>query len=369
MTTMFEKIEYCLKYKNDIVFKFNIEQKSIKMINESLLPISLQNKPISYDLLKKFCSDRILMLNREYCKEILTACGVDDQTDVNICIVCKGLSFRDNYWISRTRSKEKWENVNLYQNEFSLSISRIALTGNMSEATIDNTIGDKIFTGELTSKGTRAKCYLRSNEKLYMVKNETRAEIMSEVITYYIAQALGIGCSKYEIRRVFDKECSVCEVLTSEDRELVPCRDVLSYYNTNVMAYDGDCYRTFMRLDPLNFIKMQILDYVTLNVDRNRDNFGLLVSHGKIIGLYPLFDHDSCFKGKSTDGKYFPTGLTFAQTLQLLKTEYEMYYAQLCNEIKRFRRMMKHKDFVEKIFLKCKTEEEYEGMIKRIAKL
>lgn len=36
MSTMFEKIEYCLKYKNEIVFKFNIEQKTITMINESL---------------------------------------------------------------------------------------------------------------------------------------------------------------------------------------------------------------------------------------------------------------------------------------------------------------------------------------------
>lgn len=369
MTTMFEKTEYCLKYKNDVVFKFNIEQKSIRMVNEGLLPVSLQNKPVTYDLVRKFCSDRILMLNREHCKEILTACGVDDQTDVNICIICKGLSFRDNYWISRARSKEKWENVNLYQNEFSLSISKIALTGNMSEATIENTIGDKIFTGELTGKGTRAKCYLRSNHKLYMAKNETRAEIMSEVITYYIAQALGVGCSKYEVGRVFDKECSVCEVLTSEEWELVPCRDVLSYYNTNLMSYDGECYQTFMRMDPLNFIKMQILDYVTLNVDRNRDNFGLLSNRGKLIGLYPLFDHDSCFKGKSTAGKYFPTGLTFSQTLALLKTEYKIYYTQLYDEIERFRQMMKNTDFMEKIFLKCKTEEEYGSMIKRIEKL
>ncbi len=369
MTTMFEKIEYCLKYKNDIVFRFNIEQKSIKLVNENLMPISLLNKPVTFDLVKKFCADRILMLNREYCKEILTACGVDDQSDINICIICKGLSFRDNYWISSTRSKEIWEKVNLYQNEFSLTISKVALTGNMSEATREHIIGDKFFTGELTSKGTRAKCHLRRDNKLFMIKSETRVEIMSEVITYYMAQALGIGCSQYHIARVYDKECSVCEVLTSADRELIPCRDILSYHNANTMNCDGEYYKTFMHIDPINFIKMQILDYVTLNVDRNRDNFGLLSSHGKLIGLYPLFDHDACFKGKNVNGIYFPTGLTFAQTLELLQTKYQDYYVTLYNEIENFKGIMMYENFVKNIFLKCKTEEEYGSMIKRMEKL
>lgn len=369
MTTMFEKIEYCLKYKNEIVFKFNIDQKSITMVKESLLPLSLQNKPITYDLVTKFCADRILMLNREYCKEILTACGVDDQSEVNICIVCKGLSFRDNYWITTTRSKEVWEEVNLYQNEFSVAISRIALTGNMDEATIHNIIGDNVYTGELTGKGTRAKCYLRKEGSIYMVKSETREEIMSEILTFFIAQALNIGCSRYRIGQIFDRECSVCEILTSQEKELIPCRDVLSYYNTNVMSCSGDYYKTFMSADPYNFIKMQILDYVTLNVDRNRDNFGLLASRGKLIGLYPLFDHDSCFKGKSTEGQYFPTGLTFAQTLELLKTEYGFYYDALADEIAHFKKIIKHEDFRSDIFLKCKSEYEYESMLKRVDNL
>ena len=64
MNTMFQKIEYCLKYKNDIVFKFNIEQRTITMVNQGLLPISLQNKPINFGLVQKFCSDRKKMLNR-----------------------------------------------------------------------------------------------------------------------------------------------------------------------------------------------------------------------------------------------------------------------------------------------------------------
>lgn len=366
MNKMYQKIEYCLKYKNDIVFKFNIEQRTISMVNQNLLPISLQNKPITFDLVQKFCADRILMLNRGYCKEILTACGIEDQNDINICIMCRALSFRDNYWISRTNKIETWESVNLYKNNFSLDISHIALTGNMQNVMEGNELGDKIFTGELTGKGTRAKCYYRNDNGVIMIKNATQQEILSEVITYYIAQALGVACTRYQIKSMFGKECSVCEILTCEERELIPCRDILSYYNTNQMNYQSDYYAFFMAIDPINFIKMQILDYVTLNTDRNRDNFGILAYQGKMMGLYPLFDHDSCFKGKSVNGNYFPTGITFKKTLELLKTQYYQYYNNL--NIPRFKEIL-HSSTFKTVFLKCKSVGEYESMMRRTKNL
>lgn len=366
MNDMFYKTEYCLKYKDTVVFKFNIQKQTITMIDASLLPISLQNKNYNFDLVRTFCANRILMLNREYCKEILTACGIDDQSDVNICIVCKGLSFRDNYWISKARSRETWKDVNLYENKFSLDISRVALTGNMQGISIDDAVSDKIFTGELTSKGTRAKCYYRSGTDLLLYKHESIEEIMSEMITYYIALALSVPCSEYKIQRLFDRECSVCKILTSERYELVPCRDVMSHFNKTTLRYDEDVYATFMKVDAVNFIKMQILDYVTLNTDRNRDNFGLLRVDGKLCGLYPLFDHDSCFKGKSTNGIYFPTGTTFAETLKLLKSMPQ--YREISECIRNFKEVTASQPF-KALYLQYKSLEEYNSMLKRVNNL
>ncbi|MBQ9991537.1 MAG: hypothetical protein IJP31_11470 [Lachnospiraceae bacterium] len=368
MNDMFYKIEYCLKYKDEMVFKFNIKNKSLTMVNEKLLPLSLNNRPQDYSLVQKFIADRILMLNREFCKEILTACGIEDQNDMNICIVCKGLSFRDNYWISRTNSTEKWADVNLYQNEFSVNISKVALTGNMKDATIDGRLGDKIFTGELTNKGTRAKCYFRHNNRLYLFKHETREEIMSEMVTSHIADALNVPCSTYRNVNLYEKECSACEIFTSEDRELIPCRDILSHYNIITMNHKSKCYQAFMTVDWVNFMKMQILDYVTLNTDRNRDNFGLLSSNGSLISLFPLFDHDSCFKGVSTNGVYFPTGMTFAKTLEMLKDTYSDSYKMLQPDIQRFKEIVTSEEFKE-LFLKYKSSILYYGMIGRVNNL
>lgn len=364
---MFTETEYALKYKNEIVFTFDTQQKTIQMMNISLLPLSLQNKPITYDLVKKFCSDRVLVLNRQYWKEILAACGADENNDVNICILCKALSFRDNYWISSVLSTETWEQCNLYQNEFSIMISKIALTGKVSEDVLTG-IEQELNTGELTNKGTKAKCYYRNDGRLFLIKRETREEIMSEIVMYHIAQALGVSCARYEMVTMFDCECSMCEILTSEMRELIPCRDILSYYNTNIMTWNDECYHTFMNVDHENFIKMQILDYVTLNVDRNRDNFGLLASAAKFRGLYPLFDHDSCFKGKSIQGTYFPTGVTFAQTLELLKTNYGCYYQDVYNDIQYFKYILSTPQW-KQIFLNFKSEQEYVSMMERVQHL
>ncbi len=68
---------------------------------------------------------------------------------------------------------------------------------------------------------------------------------------------------------------------------------------------------------------MQLFDCVTFNSDRNRDNYGLLRLNGVVKGLYPLFDHDSCFKAKGMNGYYFPTGLTYRQTIDYLKPYYK----------------------------------------------
>ena len=61
---LFYKTEYCLKYKDDIVFKFIPYSQSLQLVNPSLIPLSLHSTPVSYDMIRKFCADRILMLNR-----------------------------------------------------------------------------------------------------------------------------------------------------------------------------------------------------------------------------------------------------------------------------------------------------------------
>lgn len=75
---------------------------------------------------------------------------------------------------------------------------------------------------------------------------------------------------------------------------------------------------------------------------------------------------NSCFKGKSTKGSYFPTGLTFDKTIEYLKSLQEY---QLIRE--RIHKAVSYFNFYEfqDIFLKMKSMEIYESMRMRLKML
>lgn len=344
---------YVLKWKDLSVLCFNTEVESLTVLNRTLLPIGLTNMNESYDMIKRFCSDRVLVSNRRYYKEILTSCGIDDQNAISICLVSKGISFRDNYWIDTVDSKNSWSSVNLYQNEFSNKIAKVGITGESDYVNI----GDKIFTGELTNKGTRAKCYYRYNKDLFLFKHETDREIDMELVSHSIADAIGIPSSTYFVSELFGKKCSVCQILTNESYELIPYRDFIEAYGNN--AINEIC-----RIDYRNFLLMIIFDYITLNTDRNRDNFGILRYNGNLVSLYPLYDHDSCFKGKSTNAIYFPLGMTFSKSLEWIKSS--PMYANLGVQI--IKSNLKSND-LRSILLSYLDDSEYENMLSRVNNL
>ena len=345
------KYDYSIMWKDLELVRFNPYRHKAELLNPDYLFYNINKFNVPYEIVLSFCADRIMMLNRVHCKEILTSCCIDDQSPLGICLLSKALSFRDNYWIKKCRDSTSWGSVNLYNNLFSEKVARVAITG--EQDTIQ--IGDDLFTGELTSKGTRAKCFIRKNNGIYLYKNENADEINSEMVSHYIASALDLPSVKYYSDTLYGKYCSACQVLTGEDVELILYRDFINYFD--------DPYNTLMNIDAVNFIKMQVFDYITLNTDRNRDNYGVLRYKGKFHSLYPIYDHDSCFKGRGTNGVYFPTGQTFARTLNYLKSlgiyrsiiNMEMIYSNLSR--------------IGDMITEYKGIDAYNGMMKRVLNL
>lgn len=321
---------YLLMYNDIPIIKFNNDKLEANIVHKNLLPYknplpySCKRSDDGYDMIKTFAANRVMLMNRKHCKEILDSCLIDDQSDLNICLIGKALSFRDNYWIKKEDSDEKWKDVNLYNNPFSEEIAYTALTGETSSIHI----GDEIFTGELTSYGTRAKCYERREDGIYLIKNETINEIFAEVYGAKMARIINLPTATYTYEKLNGLDCSVTKINTNLTKELIPARDILLYTDSK-MQMNSSYYQFFMNYDAINFIKMQLLDYVTLNTDRNRDNFGLLRKRGQIKGLFPNYDLDSFFKGKSEDAYYFVTGKSFGNTLKTLKTKYPEIYKEL----------------------------------------
>lgn len=360
--TIFYNAEYYLKYKDEKVLKFNISRQTVDIINKELLPVCIRNMQTSFDMIKVFCANRILMKSRVHCKEILALCDMSECNDIIICIMCKALSLTDDYWITSRLKAHKWSDVSLHKNSFSDTIAKAALTGNIRDMNAHIVPGDKILTGELTVKGTKAKCFCRYNDNVLLIKNETLHEINAEVLSYYIATLMRVKACKYIHQKVFDIDCSICKIETSEHIELLSCRDIMLYYNEFKMQYNSRAYNHFLRVDEINFLKMQIFDFITMNIDRNRDNFGLLVEEGKESSLYPLFDHNGCFKGRSTKAVYFVTGMSFEETLHVIKLNHDdVLKKNIYSEVENL------KDNIQKNFcLKYISEYQYNEMKQRI---
>lgn len=305
-------MKYALQYKDIPVLIFDTEYYSVTVVVRDLLPFGIRRLPADYSMVKCFCSDRILMMNREHCKELLAYCEIDDQSDINICCVCLGLSLCDNYWIKPVNSSLTWVKVNLHDNIFSEKIAYVGLTGNV----VGSISLSDVYTGELTNKGTKAKCIVRNKDGVYLVKHETDREINAEITAYFIAYGFSLPCTAYYAREIHGLPCSMCKFDTSDSMELVLCRDIMRYFSESQITVRSNTFQYFSR--DIKFLLMLLFDYVTLNVDRNRDNFGIMCQDGVHTGLYPLFDHDSCFKGKSTNGIYFPMSISFSKALDFL---------------------------------------------------
>lgn len=355
----FSSSEFVLMYKDVGVLAFNIVLKSVAVIRKDLLPLYLLSGQPTFDLLCGFFSSRALLKNRAHYKELLTACGIDDHSELSICLYSRALSFTDCYWVKERYGSETWKDVNLFDNEFSLNVASTGLTGNLYGR-------DRLGTGALMTKGTKAKGIFRINGEILLFKSETEDEILSECLSHHIAKELGLRSAPYWRQDMLGKDCSVCRIMCDEHNELVPCRDMMSLFNEYGMSCSAKHYEMFLKYDSYNFLLMHIFDYITLNTDRNRDNFGLLKSNGRLLGMFPLFDHNSCFKGRGLNGIYFPTGLTFSRTLEHIKKL--PVYAQLQGNIVSLKSRMASDEF-KSLFLSYRPAETYDAFCRRVQNL
>lgn len=351
-------MDYILRYRDMPVIEFNLDTRNAKIIHNTLLPFNISQLQSPWDMITKFCADRILISQRHNADKILFACGCNQLDPVQICITCNGLSLKDHYWITDVQDNRKWDHVNLYDNDFNPTISKIGLTGNLETI-------NEIITPELTVRGVRCKGFYRDDTGIYLAKVTTDDEENSELLSGYIANAINLPHATYAQKTIYDVNCHVCKIGTNNNTEMLHARDVLSHFKCEMSNFT-DYYTYFMEQDMNNFIKMQLFDYLTLNTDRNRDNFALQKRANQITGLYPVFDHDSLFKGKSTKAIYFVTNLSFDTTLTYLKDHY--CFVNLQQDLETGYDIMTTPDFKD-IFLHYKSIDYYNSMIQRYEKI
>ena len=256
--------------------------------NKNLLPIGLK---LTERGIISWLKSRVVHKKRANAEIILTKVGLSFNDILGIIRICKGLSLNDSYWVVEDEFDGKFENYNLYENNFSRTLALIAYTGHGSSVA-------RGFTSspEFTTNGMLKKCWRRVDGKIYLYKGGTMGaantgkEPYSEFYAAQIAQTMGIKHVDYNLRQWKGMLSSVCELFTDINTAYVPIgrfvgKDSLLAIAQLLKDYGEEFYN--------EFADMLIFDGGGVNTDRHTGNFGLLIdSHtNKVKAFAPVFDN------------------------------------------------------------------------------
>ncbi len=295
---------YYLKLFDEDLVSFNMDNKlglnitDIKILsnNKKIFPIRLQEE-INEEAIEDFIKSRIIPKNRAFVHTILESAGLNINDKKSIIDVSKGLSLTDCYWVVQDKTL-KFEDYNLYDNNFSKVLSLIAFTGYSSK------IKDLITSPEFATNGMLPKAWRKINNEIYLFKGSTASyncvntgfEPYCEFYASQIAAKMGVEHVDYDLSKWKNTLSSTCKLFTSKNTSYVQIGDIVSHGGIkNVYEYvKGLGFKE-------KFINMILFDAICINTDRHYGNFGLIRDNntGEFIDFAPIFDNGESLLSKA----------------------------------------------------------------------
>lgn len=277
---------YLLLNKNKVWAKFNIES----IAGYETINIERANTELIYPWIRDlatFILNRKAPKHRENITELLKKSGCN--TLSGYLNISHALSLTDTLWVKREEERINWEDISLYRNPFNSTIARMAFDGGLYGQQFSTT------SPEFGTGGTFAKCWIRENGKIKMVKRGSEGysnsgiEPYSEFYSSHILREFGSNTVDYKLTKFRGKLASKCDLFTSEKYGLVPFG---AFTNSGNIAPIVAWYSKHNML--AEFSEMIVSDALILNQDRHLDNFGFLfdTDTGALIKPAPLYDHN-----------------------------------------------------------------------------
>ena len=211
-------------------------------------------------------------------------------TDIKSFIdISLGLTLNDTLWVKEEHSDSTWNDVNLYDNEFSEIVSQTSFIGGISDPSFKTT------SPEYGTDGMLPKCWVRCNDEVYLLKGGTigfEVDGYEPYFEFFVSQletALGIEHIEYDLYSYHDRIVSACKLITSKEVSMIPsvyyfkhCSELPEYLDIADKLGAGERLRD-----------MLVLDALTCNYDRHLNNIQFLVDSDtyEIISLAPVFDN------------------------------------------------------------------------------
>ncbi len=293
---------YELWHKNIIVLAVEYESvtnkfgKVLKIYNENHIPLGIQNIP-NYNLsqgLQFWWQSRLIPKNRSNFKI--------NNPDIDFLLTgSNGFNLTDQYWIKEEKSRVTWEKGNFFSNPFNEDIGKY-LTGQNNNGFQNMSSNSPDFF----SNGQQDKRWVIENGTRFLIKYGRPPyfeQPFNEMLATEICRRLNIPHVQYSLIVKGKKDpviYSKCPCFVNSNIEFVPAGFIqyIDARNRQVSSYNhllNCCNKSNMAVESeiqTFLMQMNMLDYITANIDRHYGNFGFLRNAETLqwLGNAPNFD-------------------------------------------------------------------------------
>lgn len=283
---------YILMNKNNVVATF--EKKPATAFSDEVFFYEVERMgklPLGFEDINVWIDSRKSSKHNAHLQKLMRQMGCDDNE--GFIRTTHAATINDTFWIKSDNESLTWEQISLYSNQFTETISRLAFEGvGLYAADFSST------SPELACEGSFRKCFR---------KEEQCGSFDSDIFIYKRGNEYGPGLEPY------------CEMLASEiaaiisPENYVPYRTVLLHdklaSKCNLFTNEQYGYASFSKLMKAKrlqdvfdyfenigasqaFREMLVVDSLCFNQDRHAGNYGVLFDNEtlKIIGMAPVFD-------------------------------------------------------------------------------
>ena len=292
-------ITYEIMHRDKVVATISMLGQA-KILNEQFMPYDMYlEESNDFDNLvnnlanfNHWCASRVMSLDRTYAKEIMNCLGVSqavtDQDRAQSSLSYHCASLNDVYWVRTVGEQVTFAEINLYDNPLNEAIIPLPLKGKHLPVT------NKELAPDLSTKGCFPKAWIRTGTEFRLLKDGGEEVVRRELVASKICQCFDIPQVAYEEYFYDGEVVTQSTMVTSKQYSMVSKMAYDIYANNN----DLDTIEECIRIDPIVYYGMNILDYLVGNTDRHPENWGFLVDNATNhpISLYPLMDFNMSFQ-------------------------------------------------------------------------
>ena len=295
--------EYEIMHSEKVVATVSLNGRA-HVLNEQFMPYDLYlEEETDLDTLVNnvtnfyhWCASRVLSLDRQYAKDLLNSIGVAqaltdrDRAQISLSYHC--VSLTDAYWVRSTGDTITFDELNLYDNPLNEAIVELSLKGRQM------TVTNQELAPDLSTKGLFPKAWIRTANGFELLKDGGSETVRRELLASKICQCFDIPQVVYS-EHFYDGEIVTrSQIITSKNYSIVSKMS----FDIYAINHDMDTLDECIRLDPVTYYGMNILDYLTGNTDRHPENWGFLIDNAtnQPVSLYPVMDFNQCFLSYGT---------------------------------------------------------------------